>query len=62
MGEVIARTLFLQTYPGASAEEMRRFAAGVVKSLEKEFENLALPKEYVKSQKSEIGHHENGAS
>jgi H+-transporting ATPase len=54
IGEVIARALYRQTTSGASAEEIRRFAAGVVKSLEKEFETLALPKGYVKSHESEI--------
>ena len=54
MGEVIARALYRETSPGASAEEIRHFAAGVVKELEKEFEGLALPKGYVKSHESEI--------
>ncbi len=54
MGEVIARTLYRRTSPGASEEEIRHFAAGVVKDLEKEFETLALPKGYVKSHESEI--------
>ena len=54
MGEVIARAIYRQTRPDVSVEEIRRFAAGVVKALEKEFENLTLPKGYVKSHESEI--------
>ncbi|GFE59069.1 plasma-membrane proton-efflux P-type ATPase [Geobacter sp. AOG1] len=54
LGEVISTALYRKLAPEVSAEEARRFADGVVKTLEKEFENLTLPKGYVRSHESEI--------
>ncbi|WP_136524109.1 plasma-membrane proton-efflux P-type ATPase [Geomonas ferrireducens] len=54
LGEVIAKAIFRQLSPEVEAEEVRRFAHSVVKNLENEFENLALPKGYVQSHESEI--------
>ncbi|RII28357.1 MAG: metal-transporting ATPase [Geobacter sp.] len=54
LGEVIAETVFRRLSPSISDEEARHFGTSVVKSLEKEFEKLTLPKGYVQSHESEI--------
>lgn len=54
MGQVIAGTVYRKLAPEVSDEDAQRFAQGVVKALEKEFETLTLPTGYVKSHESEI--------
>lgn len=54
MGEVVANAVFRKLSPDVGEEEAQQFGRSVVKALEKEFENLTLPKGYVKSHESEI--------
>jgi H+-transporting ATPase len=54
LGEVVAKAVYSELSPKVSEEDTLRFGRSVVKALEKEFGNLALPKGYVKSHESEI--------
>ncbi len=54
LGEVIAKAVYRKLSPDAGEEEARHFGREIVKALEKEFENLTLPKGYVQSHESEI--------
>lgn len=50
LGEIIANALYRRVSPGITEEEAKQFA----KSISKEFENIQLPKGYVKQHESEI--------
>jgi H+-transporting ATPase len=54
LGEIIAKAVYGKMAPEISEEEAQRFAKGVVKELEKEFEHIQLPEGYVKRHESEI--------
>lgn len=54
LGEVVAKTLVRKLSPDMGEEDAEQFGRSVVKSLEKEFEKLTLPKGYVQSHESEI--------
>lgn len=54
LGEIISRAVYKKMSPGISEEDAQKFAKGVIKEIEREFENIELPKGYVKSHESEI--------
>ena len=54
LGEVVAKAVYRKLSPDVDEEDARQFGRKVVKALEKEFENLTLPKGYVQSHESEI--------
>jgi H+-transporting ATPase len=54
LGAVIARTIYRKMSPEVPAKEAERFAAEVVKALERELADIALPEGYVKRHESEI--------
>ena len=54
LGEVVAKAMLRKLTPGVSEEEEGEFGRMLAKTLEKEFENLTLPKGYVQSHESEI--------
>ncbi len=54
LGEILARTIYRKMRPEVPAEEAKRFADEVVKSLEKELADVPLPEGYVKRHESEI--------
>ena len=54
LAEILAKAIYEKLAGSASAEEAGRFARGIVKRIEKEFEKIELPKGYVKRHESEI--------
>ena len=54
LGEVIAKSVYKRLSPGVSEEDVQKIAKGIVKDLEKEFENIELPEGYVKMHESKI--------
>jgi H+-transporting ATPase len=54
LGEVIAEAIYRKVAPGASREEVGKFAAGVIGEIEKCFDSIKLPKGYVHRHESEI--------
>jgi H+-transporting ATPase len=54
LGEIISKAVYKKLSPQISEEDARKFAKGVVRDLEKELEDIQLPKGYVKSHESEI--------
>ncbi|HDO35955.1 MAG TPA: plasma-membrane proton-efflux P-type ATPase, partial [Nitrospirae bacterium] len=54
LGKIISTAVFKKLSPDVSERDTEEFAKGVVKDIEKEFENIELPKGYVKRHESEI--------
>ena len=54
IGNIISKAVFKKLSPNVSERDADEFAKGVVKDIEKEFENIELPKGYVKRHESEI--------
>ena len=54
LGKVISTAVFKKLSPNVSERDTEEFAKGVVKDIEKEFEDIELPKGYVKRHESEI--------
>jgi len=54
LGRIISSAVFKKLYPKLSERDAEEFAKGIVKEIEKEFENIELPKGYVKKHESEI--------
>ncbi|MEC4675289.1 MAG: plasma-membrane proton-efflux P-type ATPase [Nitrospirota bacterium] len=54
LGKIISKAVFKKLSPNLSERDTEEFAKGVVKDIEKEFENIELPKGYVKRHESEI--------
>jgi H+-transporting ATPase len=54
LGEVVSKVVYRKLSPDVSEEDTLQFGRSVVTALEKEFENLTLPKGYVQSHESEI--------
>ena len=54
LGKIISRAVFKKLSPNLSERDTEEFTKGVVKDIEKEFENIELPKGYVKRHESEI--------
>ncbi len=54
LGKIISKSVFKKLSPNVSERDVEEFAKGVVKDIEKEFENIELPKGYVKRHESEI--------
>jgi len=54
LGKIISKAVFKKLSPNLAERDTEEFAKGVVKDIEKEFENIELPKGYVKRHESEI--------
>ena len=54
LGKIISKAVFKKLSPDVSERDTEEFAKDVVKDIEKEFENIELPKGYVKRHESEI--------
>lgn len=54
LGKIISKAVFRKLSPDVSERNTEKFAKGVVKDIEKEFESIELPKGYVKRHESEI--------
>ena len=54
LGKIISTAVFKKLSPNISERETAEFAKGVVKDIEKEFEDIELPKGYVNRHESEI--------
>ncbi len=54
LGEIIAKSVYKRLSPGVSEKETQKVTEGIVQDLEKEFENIELPKGYVKMHESQI--------
>ncbi|HDL21328.1 MAG TPA: plasma-membrane proton-efflux P-type ATPase, partial [Nitrospirae bacterium] len=54
LGKIISTAVFKKLSPNISERDTAEFAKGVVKDIEKEFEDIELPKGYVNRHESEI--------
>ncbi len=54
LGKIISTAVFKKMSPNVSERDTEEFAKGVVKDIEKELDNIELPKGYVKRHESEI--------
>ncbi len=54
LGKIISKAVFKKLSPNLAERDTEEFAKGVVKDIEKGFENIELPKGYVKRHESEI--------
>lgn len=54
LGKVIAKAVYKRLSPDVLEEDAQKVADGIVKDMEREFEKIELPKDYVKMHESEI--------
>jgi H+-transporting ATPase len=54
LGSVLSKTLYKKLSPDINKDEVEQFVKGVIGELEKELENIELPKGYIKKHQSEI--------